>query len=81
MLVLFVKTDGEIATGHAKSVEEIGVAAVVVVVHVVHGSNLPQIITRRASVYAGLRSGGLASECLSGFAGDSAGVTPPIFRI
>ena len=46
MLVLFVKTDGEIATGHAESVEKVRVAAVVVVVHVVHGSNLPQIISR-----------------------------------
>jgi hypothetical protein len=40
--IFFVKTDGEIATGHAKRVEEVRIAAVVVV-RIVHGSNLPQI--------------------------------------
>ena len=39
--ILFVKADREIATGGAKRVEEIGVAAVVVV-HIFHGSNLSQ---------------------------------------
>jgi len=38
--ILFTQADGEIATGHTESVEEVRVAAVVVVVHVLHGSNL-----------------------------------------
>lgn len=39
--ILFVKADREIATGSAKRVEEVWVAAVVVV-HIFHVSNLSQ---------------------------------------
>jgi hypothetical protein len=46
--VFFVKADREIATGHAKRVEEVGVAAVVVV-RIVHVFNLSQI-TGMASI-------------------------------
>lgn len=42
--ILFIQTDGEVTAGGAKRVEEVWVCVVVVVV-VVHVSNLSQIIS------------------------------------